>query len=560
MTGPAFLPALLTPSGLAEAVVLIGGWRRRALALLAGAVGSLAMAPFDIALAMIVPMTTAVWLLDGCVSVDPIGRGQARNRLAGLWAAAETGWWWGLGYFVAGLWWLGSAFLAEPQFAWLLPFGVLGLPAYLALYTAFGFALARLLWSTGPARIVTLAASLATAEWLRGTLLTGFPWNEYGMALGGSLPLAQFGSVVGLHGLTAITVLIAAAPATLADRPTYAARRWRRSFPTALAALVLVGLAAFGGARLGEANPSDVPGVRLRVMQPNTTIDAHFTYANKDAIVRHYLDLSDRATSPTTAGLTDVTHLVWPESAFPFILSRDAEALSAIGAALPPKTTLITGAARLEAGPPRPDGRPKPLYYNAVQVVGSGGSITDSYDKVHLVPFGEFLPMQSLLEALGVPRFVDVPGGFEAGSDRRLLTVPGLPPVAAIVCYEAIFSGEVVPADAAARGIRPGLLLNVTNDAWFGFTPGPYQHFAQARLRAIEEGLPLVRSASTGISAIVDAHGRIRSALPVGAETVIDGTLPGALPPTPFARYGNTIPLFIILALFACALAARRLP
>jgi apolipoprotein N-acyltransferase len=321
----------------------------------------------------------------------------------------------------------------------------------------------------------------------------------------------------------------------------------------------LLALAGFGLARLGEADPADVAGVKLRIMQPDTTIDASFNYAHKDAIVRHYLDLSDRATSPTSTGLADVTHLVWPESAFPFILSRDAEALSTIGAALPPKTTLITGAARLEVGPLKADGRPAPLYFNAIQVIASGGSILDTYDKVHLVPFGEFLPLQSLLEALGIPRFVDVPGGFEAGTSRRLLSVPGLPPVAAIVCYEAIFSGEVVPPEAAARGVRPGLLLNVTNDAWFGFTPGPYQHFAQARLRAIEEGLPLVRSASTGVSGIVDAHGRIRAILPLGADAVIDGPLPGALPPTPFARGGNTIPLIMMAAFFICALALRRL-
>ncbi len=377
------------------------------------------------------------------------------------------------------------------------------------------------------------------------------------MALGDVLPLAQLGSVVGLHGLTVLTVALAAAPAILADGGR---RRWAGALPSLAALVALAGIAVFGFARLGRVDPPDVSGVRLRLMQPNLTIDDDFSYANRDAIVRRYLDLSDRATSPTTTGLADVTHLVWPESAFPFILARDADALSAIGSALPAKTTLITGAARLERGPTRPDGTPRPLYFNAVQVIGSGGSILDSYDKVHLVPFGEFLPLETFLEALGVPRFVDVPGGFEAGSSRRLLAVPGLPPVAAIVCYEAIFSGQVVPALPDGQAERPGLLLNLTNDSWFGFTPGPYQHFAQARLRAIEEGLPLIRVATTGLSAIVDARGRIRAFLPLGAETVLDGALPGALPPTVFARHGNLIPLSILLALFACTLALRRVP
>lgn len=541
----------------AQQVVLSAGWRRRGLAALAGAIGALAMAPTDLVPALIVPMTVGVWLLDGC---DPGSSGAAdggRRRWAAVLAAADVGWWLGFGYFVAGLWWLGSAFLAEAdRFAWALPLGVLGLPAYLAIYTAFGCVLARLFWSAGPGRVVVFAVALTAAEWLRGLLLTGFPWNEFGMALGGNVTLAQAASLVGVHGLTVLAVAMAAAPATLAD----GGRALGRTGPPLAALLLLLALAAFGLDRLSAPDPADVAGIRLRVMQPNTTITSDFTYANKDEIVRHYLALSDRATSPGITGLADVTHLVWPESAFPFILSRDAEALSTIGAALPGTMTLVTGAARLEHGPPGPDGKPAPLFYNAVQVVTSGGSIVDSYDKVHLVPFGEFLPLDRLLTGLGVKRFVDVPGGFQAGDIRRALTVPGLPPVAAIVCYEAIFSGEVVPHELRTGPQRPGLLLNVTNDAWFGQTPGPSQHFAQARLRAIEEGLPLIRSASTGISAIVDAHGRTRAALPVGAESVIDGTLPGALPPTLFGRYGNVVPLIGLLLIGVGIVATHLVP
>lgn len=545
-------------SRLAHAVVLSGGWRRRLIAWIAGASGALAMAPVDAFVALVVPLSVALWLIDGCAEAESGGALSGRSLARSMLAAADAGWWLGFGYFVAGLWWLGSAFLAEAdRFAWALPFGVLGLPAYLALYTASGFALARLLWMPGPLRILVLAASLTAAEWLRGTLLTGFPWNEFGMALGGNLVLGQAASLVGVHGLTLLATAMAAAPAVLADA---GGRPAARVGPPVAAAVLLAALAGYGAVRLAQPVPSDVAGVRLRVMQPNTTIDGDFSYANKDAIVRHYLDLSDRATSPDTPGLSGVTHLVWPESAFPFIVSRDAEALSTIGAALPQGTLLITGAARLERGPQDAAGRPVPLYYNAVQVIASGGSIVGSYDKVHLVPFGEFLPLEHWLTALGVTRFVDVPGGFQAGTGRRALTVPGLPPVAAIVCYEAIFSGEVVPREARAGPDRPGLLLNVTNDAWFGSTPGPSQHFAQARLRAIEEGLPLVRSASTGISAIVDPYGRVRAALPVGVENVIDGALPGALPPPFFARYGNTIPLCLVLLCFVGTLVLRGLP
>lgn len=537
---------------LAQRVVLSTGWRRYVVAFGAGAVGALAMAPFNIVPALAVTMTVGVWLVDGSAETRG-GSGRRRSMLA----AAVAGWWLGFGYFVAGLWWLGAAFLAEAdRFLWALPLGVVGLPAYLALFTGFGFALASLFWGAGPARIVVFAAALTGAEWLRGMVLTGFPWNEFGMALGGTLVLAQAASLIGLHGLTLLAVAMSGAPATLAD----AGSLRRRVGAPLVAVLGLVALSGFGALCLSRSGPADVPGVKLRVMQPNTTIDSDFSYANKDRIVARYLALSDRATSPGSAGLVDVTHLIWPESAFPFVLSRDAEALTTIGAALPPGTVLLTGAARLEKGPAGPDGHPKALYFNAVQVVASGGAIVGNYDKVHLVPFGEVLPLEGLLEALGVSRFVDVPGGFQAGEGRHALLVPGLPPVAAIICYEAIFTGEVVPPKMRSGADRPGLLLNLTNDAWFGHTTGPYQHLAQARLRAIEEGLPLVRSASTGISAVIDARGRILASLPLGAENVIDAPLPGALEAPLFARFGNSIPLVLLIISAITGGVAGRLP
>ncbi len=546
---------------LAQYVVLSSGWRRRLIAALAGACGALAMAPVDLFPAMIIPMTMAIWLLDGSAHAEAGGVLSGRALWASVHAAADAGWWWGFGYFVAGLWWLGSAFLVEAdKFAWLLPFGVLGLPAVLALFPAFGFALARLFWSGGPGRLFVFAACLGLAEWLRGVVLTGFPWNEFGMALGGNLVLGQIASLIGVHGLTLITILLAASPATLSGLGDPDRRFGQKIAPVVLATMVLVGLGGYGALRLAGPSPGVVAGVKLRIMQPNATINSDFSYAHKDAILGHYLALSDRATSPSAPGLSGVTHLVWPESSFPFILSRDPDALAQIGAALPERTVLITGAARLEQGPPDAGGRPTAQYFNAVQVVASGGGITDSYDKVHLVPFGEFLPLDSVLRRLGIQNFVDVPGGFEAGRSRRLLHVPGLPPVAAIVCYEAIFSGAVVPEAAREGGLRPGLLLNVTNDSWFGFTAGPYQHFAQARLRTIEEGLPLVRAASTGISAIVDPYGRITEALPLGAEAVLDGALPNAIAPPLFARYGNRIPLCFGLLIISIGLVLRRLP
>jgi apolipoprotein N-acyltransferase len=537
---------------LSQSVMLSHGWTRRAVAFGGGAAGALAMAPFNFLPALIVTLTIAVWLLDGAAEA---GERRRWVSIASARAAAFDGWWLGFGYFVAGLWWLGDAFLVEAdRFAWALPLGVLGLPAILALFTALGFALARLLWSPGAARLLALAVGLGLSEWLRGHLFTGFPWNLFGMALGGNLVLAQAASLVGVYGLTLIAIPLFAAPATLADASAKGASRW----PTAVALAALAALALFGAVRLGlGADPGYLPGVKLRIMQPNLSQDAKFRPEYRDAILDRYLGLSDRATSPQSTGLVDVTHLIWPESAFPFILARDAQALARIGAALPSRATLITGAARMDAPPPGTRS-PTGAVYNAVQVVASGGSIIDSSDKVHLVPFGEYLPFSILLNGIGLRQFVAIPGGFESGERRKALKVPGLPLVSPLICYEAIFSGEVMPQIwPPGHDKRPGLLLNVTNDGWFGRYVGPHQHFAQARLRSIEQGLPLVRAANTGISAVVDPYGRVLNELPVSVDGILDSRLPASIQPTFFAKFGNGATLGIFLLLLTVSVVRR---
>src|SRR6185437_5070468 len=274
---------------------------------------------------------------------------------ASLKSAFGAGWWMGFGYFLAGLWWVGSALLVEAdKFAWALPLAVVSLPAVLAVLPAVGFALARLLWSPGPLRIFALAFGLGAAEWARGLLFTGFPWNDLGMALGVNLTLAQTASLVGLHGLTFLAVAIFAAPATL-----WRVGDGRLNFtPAIVAALALAGLAAFGEFRLMAPPSATLPGVKLRLIQPNVAQDdATFGPQNRRAILRRYFDLSERAASPDRSGVKDITHLIWPESAFPFILSRQPEALSEIVDFLGGGATLITGAARVEDG-----GNGRPLF------------------------------------------------------------------------------------------------------------------------------------------------------------------------------------------------------
>jgi apolipoprotein N-acyltransferase len=527
----------VTLTRLAYAVVLAFGWRRAIIAFVAGVASALALAPVNAWPILFLTFPLLVWLIDG----------SAAGRWSGAMAAAVAGWCFGFGYFLAGLYWVGYAFLVDAKtFGWLLPVAVAGLPAYLALYTALGLAAARLIWVRGPVRILAFAVALTATEWLRGHLLSGFPWNTFGYALTQPLALAQSVSLFGIWSLTFLTVAICASPAVLADDATDTPHP--RRAPLA-GILILVALASYGVVRLWQHPTAYVSGVKLRIMQPDLQQDEKFNYAGKAQIMERYLRLSDRATGPQSNGVRDVTHLIWPESAFPFFLTREPDALAQIVALLKPSTELITGAVRAA-----PDASAKnPRAYNSVYVIDPDGSIHGIYDKVHLVPFGEYLPFQRVLEQLGLRQLTKVVGGFLSGDRRRAMDVPGAPKMLPLICYEAIFPGTAVP-----RGERPGWLVNVTNDGWFGISSGPYQHFQQARLLAIAEGLPLVRAANTGISAVVDPVGRVVHSLPLGAEGVLDSSLPRAIAPTPYVQFGDsTLILFLVVSLIM--VARRRL-
>jgi apolipoprotein N-acyltransferase len=528
----------VTPTAIAHSIVLAWGWKRRAIAFAAGAVSAFAMAPFDLWPLLALTLPVLVFLIDGA--------GMGTN---GLRAAFGAGWWFGFGFFLAGLYWTGMALLVEAdKFAWLLPFAVLALPAGLALFTGAGTAIAHALWTRGPTRILAFAAALTATEWLRGHVLSGFPWNSFGQALAGTPALAQTASLVGLWGLTLIALVTLASLAVLADPPEASKRPW--VLPT-ISAAVLAVMAAFGFYRLATTETAWVEGVRLRIMQPNLAQDEKFRPAAKQKVLSLYASISERATAPDRSGLRDVTHLIWPESAFPFFLEREPDALAAIADLLPEGVVLITGAARVENAKP---GEKEPRVHNSIRVVGDDGAILSTYDKVHLVPFGEFLPFQRFLESLGLEQLTRVRGGFTPGARRGPLNVPRLPPASPLICYEAIFPGDVLP-----DGARPAWLLNVTNDAWFGITPGPYQHFAQARLRTIEEGLPLVRAANNGISAVVDPVGRVVRSLPLGTDGVLDSGLPKPLVSTLYSRFGDA-PVMVAFAIFAAiSLRSRRL-
>ncbi|MBV8791838.1 MAG: apolipoprotein N-acyltransferase [Pseudolabrys sp.] len=496
------------------------------------------MAPINAWPVLFLTFPIFVWLIDG----------SATGRFGGAGSAAVAGWCFGFGYFVAGLYWIGYAFLVDAKtFGWLLPFAVAGLPAYLAIFTALGAGVARLIWLRGPHRILALAVALTAAEWLRGHALSGFPWNTFGYAITQPLALAQGAALIGVWGLTFIAIAVFATPAVLADEAIDTSRPWRAPV---LGLMVLAAIGGYGGTRLASRHTEFLPQVKLRIMQPNLQQDEKFNYSAKASVINRYLKLSDRSTGPQSTGISDVTHLIWPESAFPFFLTREPDALGQIADLLPEGTVLVTGAIR--AGEPEPNGRVERAY-NSAYVIDHSGAILSIYDKVHLVPFGEYLPFETFFNRLGLLSLTKQRGGFLAGDRRRAMEVPRAPKALPLICYEVIFPEDVVPPDA-----RPGWLINLTNDGWFGISSGPYQHFQQARVQAIAQGLPLVRAANTGISAVVDPFGRIVRSLPLGVEGVLDAPLPRAIAPTIYARIGDW-PLIVFMAAGLLLVARARL-
>ena len=513
-------------------VMALTGWRRAAVAFLAGGLSALAYAPIFAAPVLFLTLPILVWLIDA----SPNWR-----------RAASAGWLFGFGYFFFNLFWVGEAFLVEAEkFAWLMPFAVTLLPAGLALFWGAAAAVVRLFWTEGIARLFVFAIVFAVLEWLRGHVLTGFPWNVVGYALTYPLPLMQSAALFGAYGLTAIALFVFPAPLVmLADhrrRPTGAdvARA------IALAAIPIAILFAYGAWRLG-APVAFVSGVKMRIVQPSVSQREKWRAEFQRKIFDDHVALSLANPQGKADSLAGITHLVWPEAAMPFFPLETPEALDVLATVIPPGTTLITGALRHDPNPtPGTAILPAPRTLNSIVVLDDQAKLVGAYDKIKLVPFGEYVPFDVLLSAIGIQKLTHGRGSFAEGvSPRPLFTVPGLPPALGLVCYEALFPGEIVQGTA-----RPGVLINVTNDGWFGSTTGPYQHYYQSRVRAVEEGLPLIRAANNGISAVVDPYGRPLQTLGLNVRGVIDSPLPEALPPPLYAKVGDWT-LVLVLVLFA---------
>ena len=522
----------------------LAGWRRRAGAFVLGALAVLALPPFHAVPVLAVSFTGLAWLV--------FGPGRPRAAFAGspVWAAFAAGWWFGAGFFAAGLYWLANALLMDAaRFGWMVPFAIGGLAAGLGLFPAGACALARVApigaqTKESPVlRILWLALAFVALEWLRGVVLTGFPWNLIGTVWTFSSVMIQPAAWTGVHGLSFATVLLAAFPAALG---------WRESRDRAgivVAGVVLGGLAvwfAAGWARLGALGPEaagDVAGVRLRLVQP--AIPQNLKWS-PDARAGHVVKQVEMSRAPSATSPAP-THVIWAETAIPFYLEREANLRAFIAAAVPEGGALIAGAPRAS----EPGANPFRVW-NSLHVLAASGAIVATYDKAHLVPFGEYVPLRAWVPS-SIAKITYGEVDFSSGPGPVALPIPGAPPASPLICYEAIFEGRVVPS----QGPRPGWLLNLTNDAWYGISPGPYQHFAAARLRAVEEGLPLVRVANNGISAIVDSVGRVRAELALGREGIVDGPLPVALAPPPFSLFGTWSTPFVLVTI-ALGLAFAR--
>ena len=512
----------------------LAGARRLLAGLAAGAIASLSLPPAGLWPALIVGVGILVWLLDG-VSRQ---QGSLGRRLV---SAAVVGWSFGFGYFATSLYWLGFAFLVDAgQFAALMPLGVVGLPAALALFWAAAAAGAITLWQpSGAGRAVLLAVALAGAEWLRGHIFTGFPWNAPGYAAGGLDGLAQGAAFVGLYGMTVLVLLWAGLAAVIATEALS-----RRALAAAGLVLATAPLAlAAGEWRLATGSTAIFEDIGLRVVQANIPQKLKWRPEQQEEIVAAHLDLS------TAGGFAGITHLIWPESAVPMLIDEAPAARDRLLRELPRDMTLLLGALRRELVPGEDPGV---HVYKSVFALHASGGIMARYDKWRLVPFGEYLPLEGFLQPLGLRQFVAMPLGFAAGTGPRTVTIEGTPAFAPLVCYEAIFPRILIDREA-----RPDWLLNVTNDGWFGNTAGPYQHLEQARFRAIEEGLALVRAANTGISAVIDPYGRILHRLELGERGRFDSTLPRPLPPTFYGRWGD-LPFLLLLSITGIWFVLRK--
>lgn len=506
-----------------------------ALSLLAGLCAAFAHPPFGV-----LPGILGYGLL--FVVIDRAGGGHP------LRSAFWRGWLAGVAYFAISCWWVAEAFLVDAaEQGWMAPFAVVLLAAGLGLFWGLGGLLYRALRPRDTLlKVLVFAGALSLLEWTRGHILTGFPWNLPGETWRAGSPPSQAAALVGAYGLTWITL---AAMAALACPFAFGFRRSTWSLLGGGIAVV-IGLYGYGFWHLSHG---DGPAARpvVRVVQPDVRQEAKYDASKFVDIVGRYLRLTAQ---PAAAGQApDI--VIWPEGAIPAaandVLNPNLGVYPAIVKALRPGQILLMGTYRLD------ERAVKPTYYNSLYALRRDGdalTVLGIYDKYRLVPFGEYMPASKLMKAIGFQKLVHVAEeGFSPGPVPHTMPIEGFGLVQPLICYESLFPG-FVRGGARMAGARPGWIVNVSNDAWFGQTSGPWQHLNLASYRAIEEGVPIVRATPTGVSAVIDAEGRPLRTLGLGKSGVVDAPLPGArMRPTAFAQYGETA-FWIMIGLSAVAL------
>ncbi|WP_425466267.1 apolipoprotein N-acyltransferase [Ostreiculturibacter nitratireducens] len=491
------------------------GWRRLLLGAALGAVTATGQAPLGLWPVTLMSLSALIALM---------------ASEADVFRAARLGWVSGAGYFAGAMFWIVEPFMVEPErYAWMAPFGLLFMAFGMALFWFAAAGAAAWIGRQRRRRVLAFAVALASAELARGYVLTGLPWALLGHIWVGT-PVMQAAAYVGPMGLTILTIGLAALP-------VMAMSRRRGALRLAVGVAIVASLWAFGTLRLNAPEPVVADAPLLRLIQPNA--EQHLKW--REDMARLFFERQVAQTAEVAERRPDL--VIWPETAVPWLLERPGSALEIIAEA--------AGGAPVALGIQRAEGF---RFYNSLAVIDATGTPVSVYDKFHLVPFGEYTPFGDLLADFGVKAFASREGyGYTAGPGAAVIDLgPVLGKVQPLICYEAVF-----PQDLRAAPERPDWLLQVTNDGWFGKVSGPYQHLAQARLRAVEQGLPLIRVANTGVSAVIDAKGRILRSLPLGAVGIIDAELPPALYATPYARWGDW-PVAALLFLALAGLVVTR--
>jgi apolipoprotein N-acyltransferase len=494
------------------------GWQRNIVLFLIGATCLFLFAPFNVWPLVLFVIPLFFMMLDESI--------YARR-------AAWDGFWFGYGYFMAGTYWIAISLTVDAdQFAWLIPFSLLGLSAIFAVYfVVLALAYHRLKTQNSTANLFLFSVLWVLVEYLRSIGTFGFPWNLIGYSMVEVFPVLQLASLVGVFGLSFLVMLVAA---SLVPLMKGVSRRYKRRWCAAMLMGVIC-VTCYTQHQASQAVLSDDKPTRIRLVQPNIAQQMKWDHAQVEFILN------------TLAGLTGVKSdspspdvIIWPESAVPFLLQEDSVWPQRVAQWLPPHALLLTGVVSEFQG----------HYANSLIVLDAAGKVRAHYNKRQLVPFGEFVPLRGILP---IQRIVPGSADFTRGTSTDKVSVSGVPDFMPMICYESAF-----PWHAASNASRSRWLLTITNDAWFGRSPGPYQHLVMSRMRAVEQGLPVIRAGNTGISAVIDASGTVIQSLGLGRQGVLDAALPVAHGITIYARYGEWINLSLILTILLLVLVYRK--